>query len=160
MKIFSIALSVMLSLMAETTMCQDSTVQKKDYQSYGFQASSVSGMGLSYGQTVTDRVRYRISGGVLSNGSAMNFSIGGDVHFFLTKDTKYNIFVGGSAGSSGSSVEAPKPRVSYSTGIEVPLSGPRISNGISIGAIIYYPAYFIQSSQINFMVGAFIYYNY
>jgi hypothetical protein len=160
MKIVNIAILAVFSLLAETTLCQDSTAQKKNYQSYGFQASPVSGSGISYGQTINNYLRYRISGGALSSGSDLNFSIGGDVHFILTKETRYSLFIGGSVGVSGSSAEAPKPRISYSTGIEIPISASRVGNGLSTGIIIYYPAYFINSSQLKLMFGVFIYYNY
>ena len=160
MRSYSISILSIILFVTTSVFAQDSTAQKRDYTSYGFQVSYVSGMGISYGRPINGRVRLRVTAGVLSTEDKTSFSFGGDVHYFLTKDTKYNIFIGGSLGSSGSSVEDPKPRIAYSTGIEVPVSGDRIFDNVSIGAVLYYPTYFMLSKTISLMAGAFIYYNF
>ena len=160
MKPAIIGVFILLLLTPNYGMSQDSTDVKKDYASYGLQASFVSGMGISYGRVFDQRTRTRITGGILTTQNTTQFSVGGDLQFFLTRGNEFNVFVGPSVGSFGETGTTPKPRIAFSTGFERPVTGKTIYNNISAGVVLYYPTYYIQSNTIGVAAGVFIYYNY
>ena len=79
MKPAIIGVFILLLLTPNYGMSQDSTDVKKDYASYGLQASFVSGIGISYGRVFDQRTRTRITGGILTTQNTTQFSVGGDL---------------------------------------------------------------------------------
>ena len=135
------------------------------YSSIGFQASFVSGIGISYGLNETGKYRFRITGGIITNGDKTHYSYGADYQFELTRFNRFRVFTGPGFGVHGTAIKgnnstSARPRLGLGTGIEAPITGTAIFENISGGATVYYPTYFFFSKEISFAGGIFISYNF
>lgn len=150
-----------------TANAQDSldAKQKTQFSSIGFQASFVSGIGISFGLNELEKYRFRATAGIITSGDKTHYSFGLDYQFVLTKNDRFRVFIGPGFGSSGTSVRgssesSARPRFGLGIGAEAPVTGTSVLDNISGGATVYYPTYFIVSGEISFAGGVFISYNF
>jgi hypothetical protein len=162
-----IFLSGVVVLFVSVAQAQDSLSVKKPLQftSIGFQASFVSGIGVSYGLNELGKYRFRVTGGIITAGNKTHYSFGLDYQFELTKENKFRVFIGPGFGSSGTSVSgnsesSARPRLGLGIGAEAPVTGTSVLDNISGGVTVYYPTYFFVSKEVSFAGGVFISYNF
>ena len=158
--IFKLIVITICILIPELSYSQDSLMVPKLYTSFGFQYSQVSGIGISIGRDIDSKYRIRGTFGIISSESNTRYSFGFDAHYYLSSNTKYNVFIGPSLGRIGGSKEDPKTRLAFATGLEVPLTGPIPYKNICLGVVLYYPTYYFLSGDINITPGAYISYNF
>jgi len=161
-KLLGIMLVVFSSLLAQDTTTIHEPLR---YSSVGFQASFVSGIGVSYGLNEMGKYRFRITGGIITDGDKTHYSYGTDYQFELTRTGRFRVFLGPGFGVSGTNVKgssssSARPRLGLGTGVESPFTGTSVFENISGGATVYYPTYFFVSKEISFAGALFISYNF
>ena len=152
----------MLCIVAQSSRGQDSSAVNtaKNFSSFGLQASTVSGIGLTFRRTMNNRLRTGMTAGLIKTEGETIFSTGWDFHYELSDRPDIHIFVGPSLGLFGGSARALRVRIGFATGLEVPISGKELYENISAGAVLYYPTYFLLSETVGFAVGVFLLYNF
>lgn len=159
---FFVICSFMILSATTVSRAQDSVSiqQPLTYNSVGFQASFVSGIGISYGMNETGKYRARATFGILTNGDKTYSSFGVDYQVELTKRTDFRVFIGPGFGMRSISTENTHTTLGLGTGIEAPITGQTPYQNISGGVTVYYPTYFFLSKNISFAGGVFISYNF
>jgi hypothetical protein len=140
---------------------QDSSQSKSQqlFSSFGFQASWVSGTGITYCYTSND-IRYRVTGGWIKSEDESVYTFGFDVHYYLANAPGFNLFLGPSFGIYGSSTESTNTRLALATCFEAPIISKEKRNNLCAGIILYYPAYYFSSSTLNPTAGIYVLYNF
>ncbi|MDE3058940.1 MAG: hypothetical protein KGJ59_13385 [Bacteroidota bacterium] len=159
----TVSLTTLLIFLSLPMRAQDTlTASHKplEYSTIGFQASQVSGIGISYGRNRENDFRFRITGGIITTGDKAYFSFGADYEFELTKNKPYRVFIGPAGGAWGVSDEPAHFNVALGVGIEKPTTGPTIFEDVTIGAEIYYPTFSFLTGTIGVAGGVFISYNF
>lgn len=151
-----------LIVMAQSSPAQDSvgTSVPVRYSSIGFQASFVSGIGISFGLNESGKYRARATFGILTNDSKTYSSFGIDYQFELTKRQDFRVFIGPGFGTRSISTESSHTTLGLGTGIEAPVTGNSVFQNVTGGVTVYYPTYFFLSKNISFAGAVFISYNF
>lgn len=132
----------------------------KQYSSVGFQASFVSGIGISYGFNESGKYRVRGTFGILTSSGKTYSSMGADYQIELTKREDFRVFIGPGIGVRSISGEDSHTMVGLGTGVEAPITGRTVFENITAGVAVYYPTYFFLSKDISFAGSVFISYNF
>lgn len=145
-----------------TIYAQDSVtvVRQSHYSTIGFQASFVSGIGISFGLNEAGKYRARATFGILTSDSKTYSSFGADYQIELTKRQDFRVFIGPGFGVRSISTENSHTTLGLGTGVEAPVTGNSIYQNVTGGVIVYYPTYFFLSRNISFAGGIFISYNF
>ncbi|MDE3058561.1 MAG: hypothetical protein KGJ59_11465 [Bacteroidota bacterium] len=161
MKTFLLSLAVVFVL-PPLLRAQDTASANEDitYHSLGFQASLVSGIGISYGINEQNRYRFRATGGLITSSDKSYYSFGFDYQYELTKNKPFRVFIGLGGGIRGKSGSETNTALGLGSGIEGPVTGTGIFENVTIGAEIYYPTFYFSSSTISVGGGIFISYNF
>ena len=149
-------------LLFSSSQAQDSsgTAKPTKYTSIGFQASFVSGIGLSVGYNEEGKYRFRATGGFLTDNQTSYYSFGLEYGFDLTKNKPYRVFIGPAFGVRGESDSDNHTMLGLGTGFESSSTGNIIFENVSMGGEVYYPTYNFLSHTIWFAGGVFISYNF
>jgi hypothetical protein len=137
-----------------------STKEGRTYSTIGFQASQVSGTGISFGFNQENKFRFRVTGGILTYTDKSYFSFGTELEYELTKNRPYRVFIGPGIGTYGASTSSAHPTIGLGTGFETGMMGDGILDNVTGGVEIYYPTFFLLSSTIGFGGGFFVSYNF
>ncbi|MEW5797803.1 MAG: hypothetical protein AB1728_02245 [Bacteroidota bacterium] len=156
------SLAVLIFLYSTIIHAQDTltVLQSVRYSTIGFQASFVSGIGISFGINETGKYRARATFGVLTNDSKTYSSFGVDYQFELTKRQDFRVFIGPGFGVRSISTEDSHTALGLGTGVEAPATGNSIYQNVTGGVTIYYPTFFFLSKNISFAGAIFISYNF
>ena len=156
---FFFCLSVLSSL---SVRAQDSLSAKegRTYSTIGFQASFVSGIGISAGFNEADKYRIRVTGGFVTANNVAYYSFGIEYEVELSKHKPYRVFIGPGFGFRGESDGDPHTTVGLGTGYETSLTGNSIFENVTGGVEVYYPTYYFLTNTIWFGGGVFISYNF
>ncbi len=156
---FLISLSVLLPPLVRA---QDSLSGKeaRTYTTIGFQASFVSGLGISVGYNEEDKYRFRVTGGFVTSDNVSYYSFGVEYEIELTKHRPYRVFIGPGFGFRGESDGDTHSTFGLGTGFETSLTGGSIFENVSGGVEVYYPTYYFLTNTIWFGGGLFISYNF
>jgi len=140
---------------------QDSSQNKsqQSFSSFGFQASFVSGTGITYCYTA-NVIRCRVTGGWIKSADESDYTFGFDVHYYLANASGFNLFLGPSFGIYGSSTESTNARLALATCFEAPIISKEKRNNLCAGILMYYPSYYFSSSTLNPTAGIYIIYNF
>jgi hypothetical protein len=131
----------------------------RSYSSFGFNASSVSGLGLSYRKHLPGPSLIQITGGVISGGGSTFTSLGFAYQYQLSKKDNFRYYIATGAGlyTSGST----RTVIGIGIGIEVPGIGTTIFESVTVGGELYYPALYLGTNPaINFGGSIYLYYNF
>jgi hypothetical protein len=152
----------LILLLTSSAQAQDSLAspQSRKYTSIGFQASFVSGIGISIGYNEDGKYRFRATGGILADNQISYYSLGVEYGFELTKNKQYRVFIGPAFGIRGESDSDNHTMLGLGTGFESSTTGTIIFENISVGAEVYYPTYNFLSQSVWFAGGVFIAYNF
>lgn len=156
------ALILQFLVLPSVSVSQDSltTLKPRQYTSFGFSASFVSGIGISLGANQEDSYRLRVTGGFVTSGDIDYYSYGMEFEFDLAKHKPYRVFVGPGVGGRGQSNGDTHGTLGLCTGFEAPVTGSTIFDNVSGGVQIFYPTYYFLAKTIGFGGGMFITYNF
>ena len=155
-------LTSLILLLSTSALAQDSlsSEQPRKYTSIGFQASFVSGIGISVGYNQESNFRFRVTAGLATADQITYFSFGAEYEIELTKHKPYRVFIGPGIGTRGQSDGDTHTAIGLGTGFEISPTGNSLFENVSVGAEIYYPTYFFLTKDIWFGGGFFISYNF
>jgi len=131
----------------------------RGYSSFGFNASLVSGVGLSYRNHLQGPSLIQFTAGVLSGGGSTFTSFGFAYQYQLSKKDNFRYYIATGAGlyTSGSS----RTVIGFGIGLEVPGIGTTIFESVTAGGELYYPAFYLGTNPSVGVGGSiYIYYNY
>lgn len=150
----------------------------KKFNSFGFNASSVSGLGLSYRHHTDGPQLVMLSGGIVSSSDWVYASLGAEYQFEISEreDLRYYLAIGGGFYYTREEITEyywdTEPTTSTNSdsdfhlgigvGFEYPFLGSSIFKNMTVGLTLYYPAiYFADSgTDITMGVGAYFFYNF
>ncbi len=144
----------------------DSTtiIQNKElgvFRSFGFNTSSVSGLGLSYRYHKETNQLVQLTGGIISDGDMLNYTVGAELQIELStrRDLRYYLAVGAGTYQSNNSGDF---TAGFGVGFEVPLFGKEIKENMTAGLTLFYPALYKSTNNnlVTFGISAFFFYNY
>lgn len=160
-RFISLVVSILL-FYSTTTYAQDSlaVTQSVRYSTVGFQASFVSGIGISFGLNETGKYRARATFGILTSDNKTYSSFGVDYQVELTKRQDFRVFIGPGFGVRSISTESSHTTLGLGTGVESPVTGNSVYQNVTGGVTVYYPTYFFLSKNISFAGAVFISYNF
>lgn len=141
-----------------TASAQDSTSVPGFQRLFGFQFSLVSGTGISYGTLQPNNIRFKATGGFITNDNKSTYSLGVDFHYVLGRGNMVEVAVGPSLGFIGGTDELTKTRIALATTVEVPFSGTQHFQNVCAGLVLYYPTVYILSGNINVTAGLYMSY--
>lgn len=145
------------------------------FNSFGFNASSVSGLGLSYRYHAVGPNLVMLSGGIVSSNDWVAASLGAEYQYEISEreDLRYYLAIGGGLYYTEDEVYdgfSPEPVTSMDTdfhlgvgvGFEYPFLGSSIFRNMTVGLTLYYPAIYFNNSgtDIGMGVGAYFFYNF
>ncbi|MDE3058562.1 MAG: hypothetical protein KGJ59_11470 [Bacteroidota bacterium] len=141
---------------------QDTAVasEYRAYRSIGFQVSTVSGIGISYGINEQNNCYLRATGGLITTSNQSYYSFGIDCQYELTKNKSFKVFIGLGCGIIGDFGSSTHPTLGLGTGIEAPVTGSDIFENVTVGGEIYCPTIYFSSGTISLGVGIFTSYNF
>ena len=156
------SLPFLILLLSSSASAQDSlaSAQPRRYTSIGFQASFVSGIGISVGDNEDGKYRFRVTGGFLTDNQISYYSFGLEYGIDLTRNKPYRVFIGPAFGIRGESDSDTHTMLGLGTGFETSATGNLVFENVSVGAEVYYPTYNFLSQSIWFAGGVFISYNF
>lgn len=129
------------------------------YHSLGFNFSTVSGAGVSYRFHTAGRSLVQITAAAFDTGDDTFSSVGFEYQYELSghEAFRYYIPVGGGLYTNGKRTTV----VGAGFGIEVPILGEKIFEGVTVGGELFYPAvYFNDKNKVTFGGSVFLYYNF
>lgn len=147
--------------------------QWKKFNSFGFNASSVSGLGLSYRYHATGPQLFMLSGGIVSSNDWLYASLGAEFQyeiseredlryylavasgFYYTKEDLYDFMTDDMYTNSDSDFH-----LGIGVGFEYPFLGSTIFKNMTVGVTIYYPAIYFTNSGTDIAMGAGAYFFY
>ena len=151
---------LILSSFASAQSVSDTTEPGyRSYSSFGFNASLVSGVGLSYRNHLQGPSLIQFTAGVLSGGGSTFTSFGFAYQYQLSKKDNFRYYIATGAGlyTSGSS----RTVIGFGIGLEVPGIGTTIFESVTAGGELYYPAFYLGTNPSVGVGGSiYIYYNY
>lgn len=147
----------------------------KKFNSFGFNASSVSGLGLSYRHHTEGPQLFMLSGGIVSSKDWVYASLGGEFQyeiserddlryylalaggFYYTNEDTYDYWLNTTYNNTDSDFH-----LGIGVGFEYPFLGSTIFKNMTIGVTLYYPAIFFTNSgtEISMGAGAYFFYNF
>jgi hypothetical protein len=151
------------------------TYQWKKFSSFGFNASAISGLGLSYRYHTTGPQLVMLSGGIIASNDWVYASMGAEYQYEFSEreDLRYYIALAGGLyydreeieyGSTfGTTVESSTDfHFGVGVGFDYPFLGSTIFKNMTVGLTLYYPAiYFTKSgTDIAMGAGAYFFYNF
>jgi hypothetical protein len=154
---------VCLFLLSSISIAQssyDSTAPGyRKYSSFGFNASLVSGVGLSYRSHLQGPSLVQFTAGVLSGGGSTFSSLGFAYQYQLSRKDNFRYYIATGAGlyTSGTS----RTVIGFGIGLEVPGIGTTIFESVTAGGELYYPAFYLGPNPSVGVGGSlYIYFNF
>ena len=133
----------------------------RSYSSFGFSASSVSGLGLSYRKHFPGPGLIQITGGLISGGGTTATSLGLAYQYQLSKKDSFRYYIATGGGFYTSSGHSTTTVLGLGIGLEVPGIGSTIFESVTAGGELYYPAFYLgPDPSISFGGSIYIYYNF
>lgn len=149
--------------------------QWKKFNSFGFNASSVSGLGLSYRYHTAGPQLIMLSGGIVSSKDWVYASLGAEFQYEISEreDLRYYLAVAGGLYytkedvydyySNGTSTRTDTDfHLGIGVGFEYPFLGSTIFKNMTVGVTLYYPAIYVSDTgtEIAMGAGAYFFYNF
>jgi hypothetical protein len=133
----------------------------RPYSSFGFSASSVSGLGLSYRKHFPGPGLIQFTGGVISGNGTTASSFGVAYQYQLSKKDNFRYYIASGVGVYSSSNTNPSTVLGLGIGIEVPGLGSTIFESVTAGGELYYPTFYLGSHpSITFGGSIYVFYNF
>ena len=136
------------------------TAGSHSYSSVGFNASFVSGIGLSYRRHLPSPSLFQFTGGIVSSGGTTSSSFGLEYQYELSRRETFRYYIGFGFGLySGSTTST---AAGLGIGLEVPLVGGTIFESVTGGFDLFYPVMYSGDSKTVVSVGAsmYLFYNF
>lgn len=134
---------------------------KRSYKSFGFNASMVSGVGLSFRNHFDSPELLQVTASIFSSpGSSVFYSLGVEMQFELSRDESFRFYIPLGLGIYSSSKTV--TNLGFGMGLEVPVLGPGIFRGVGVGGELFYPTFYLGAGENSISLGAsiFIFYNF
>jgi hypothetical protein len=146
-------------LSAQTSLDSTQTAKSSRFSSIGFNVSSVSGMGLSYRNQLTTRSLFQVTGGVLTTDKRTSYSFGLEYQYQLSKSPSFRYYLAGAAGVYSDITT--KEFAGFGLGLEIPIVGPTIFEGVTSGCCLFYPAFNLSGkTEIGIGASVYVFYNF
>ena len=131
---------------------------------FGFSASRVSGVGLTFGTETTKGINLQFTGGIFQTSSSSFFSYGFELQYNLQNTNSYRLYIGPALGGFNTKNEIGTPFenstsefvVGLAMGAAAPLAGI-FDNRLCASGTLYYPTFY-KDNSIGIGVGATIYF--
>jgi hypothetical protein len=129
-------LSCIIIFSSLTAHAQDTlkTKESRKFTTIGFQASYVSGIGISFGYNQEDKYRFRVTGGLVTTDNITYYSFGIEYEIGLTRNKPYRVFIGPGFGTRGQSDADTHTTIGLGTGFETSLTGSSIFENVTAGS--------------------------
>ena len=149
MKYLSIFFLTLVSV--ETMYSQDTTAIYKNY--FGFSASRVSGVGLTFGSEPIKYITFQVTGGIFQTSSRGFFSYGLELQYNIHNTNSSRLYIGPAIGGFNNSYElgtkTENSTSEFVVGLAMGVAAPIIrvfDNRIRISGTFYYPAFYKDNS--------------
>jgi hypothetical protein len=129
------------------------------YSSIGFNASSVSGIGLSYRRHLQSPSLFQFTGGIVTSGGSTASSFGFEYQYELSRKETFRYYIGLGFGLYHGSTTG--TATGLGIGLEVPIVGTTIFESVTGGFDLFYPVvYSGDNSVISLGASIYIFYNF
>ena len=154
---------VLIALFSTETFAQtmeDTTRSaRRPYDSFGFNASFVSGIGISYRHHTDGPSLVQVTGSVFSSEGNLFYSAGLEFQIELSNNSGFRYYIPVAVG-----IYVPESKtttvIGLGMGLEVPVIGPGIYEGVTVGGELFYPAIYLSTTNSVGLGGSiYIYYN-
>ena len=156
-----IVLIVLFSTESFAQTVEDTTraAARRPYHSFGFNASFVSGIGISYRNHTAGPSLFQVTGSVFSSEGSVFYSVGLEMQIELSSNPGFRYYIPIALG-----LYVPESKtttvVGLGMGLEVPVIGPGIYEGVTIGGELFYPAVYLSTKNSVGLGGSiYIFYN-
>jgi hypothetical protein len=146
-------------LFAQSPVDSTQTTGPSHFNSIGFNASSLSGLGLSYRNKLSAHDLFQLTGGVLDSEGRTNFSFGLEYQYQLSKKPSFRYYLAVGAGLY-SDIQT-TTFVGLGMGLELPIVGSTIFEGVTSGCCLFYPAINLSHDpRIGIGGSVYLFYNF
>jgi hypothetical protein len=129
------------------------------FNSIGFNASSVSGLGLSYRNKISAHDLFQLTGGVLDSDGRTDFSLGFEYQYQISKNPTFRYYL--AVGAAVYSESQTTTIAGFGMGLEVPIVGKTIFEGVTTGGCLFYPAFNLtRDPRIGIGGSIYLFYNF
>lgn len=130
----------------------------RQYSSFGFNISSVSGMGLSFRQHLDSPGLIQFTGGFITADQVTSYSLGFEAQYELSLNETFRYYIGVGIGTYSGKVTT-TTAMGFGMGLEVPIIGSGgIYQSVTAGFDIFYPSLYIETGRSDVVtVGGSLY---
>lgn len=156
---FTISIFCAILLTAQASLPDSVITGTLTYNSFGFNASTVSGLGLSYRHHSVLYSLIQVSGGIIKTTDNIAYSAGVEYQYELSRRTDFRYYIclgsglynsGGSSGFVGG----------FGVGFDTPVFGHTVKENMTAGISLFYPTIYSGTSETTISFGASVYFFY